>query len=385
MMHFRSLSLVCFMIVIVNGPVITGTPRLNHRVSQPGMEIQDTEQEEIIKIGLLIPDKEALAAKHGAELAIRKANEAGGRQTYQLVVRSTEGPWGAGSKESVGMVFEDGVVAIMGSLDGRNAHLAEQVATKTRIAFLSTWATDMTLSQAFVPWYFRCIPNDHQQATSLVREIYLKRKLKKLAIITMEDYDSRNAASTFVKVAASLNIEGPRQFICGPSGQPLAEILTEIEKQAAEAIVLFGEPGIASQILPVLKQRGMNQMIFGTLAVMDGQKKTGPDWSCLEGSVLVSSGHWFTKEGMAFQKEFQKTFGYQPGAAAAYAYDGMNVIIGVAKKAGADRDRIIDAFTKTNYKSGITGKIQFDANGNRSGTTNLMTICNGNPYLLAED
>ncbi len=76
------------------------------------------------------------------------------------------------------MVFEDEVVAIMGSLDGRNAHLAEQVATKTRIAFLSSWATDMTLSQAFVPWYFRCIPNDQQQASSLIEEIYLQKKNK---------------------------------------------------------------------------------------------------------------------------------------------------------------------------------------------------------------
>lgn len=381
-MHFRSLSLVCFLMVIVNGPVISGTPRINHSVSQHSPEIYDAEGEEIIKIGLLIPDQEALAAKHGAELAIRKANEASGKQTYQLVVRSTEGPWGAGSKESVSMVFEDGVVAIMGSLDGRNAHLAEQVATKTRIAFLSTWATDMTLSQAFVPWYFRCIPNDRQQATSLVREIYQKRKLKKLAIITLEDYDSRHAASTFVKVASSLNMAQPRLFICGPSGPPLTEILTDIEKQGAEAIVLFGKPGFASQIFPVLKQRGMNQMIFGTLAVMDGQN---PDWSGLEGSVLVSSGQWFTKEGMAFQEEFQRTFGYQPGAAAAYAYDGMNVIIGVVQRAGADRDRIIDAFTATNYKSGITGNIRFDGNGNRSGTASLMTICNGNPYLLAGD
>ena len=131
------------------------------------------------KIGLLIPEQGALAAKHGAELAIREANEKRGNagNLFDLVVRSTEGPWGAGSKESVGLVFDDEVIAIIGSLDGRNAHLAEQVAAKTRILFLSAWAGDMTLSQAFVPWYFRCVPNDRQQATALIREIYEKRKI----------------------------------------------------------------------------------------------------------------------------------------------------------------------------------------------------------------
>jgi len=375
MIQLRSLSLVYFLIVIICGPAITGAQTLNHHKKQDNK----------VKIGLLIPGQEALAAKHGAELAIRKANEARGIPRYQLVVRLTEGPWGAGSKESVSLVFEDEVVAIMGSLDGRNAHLAEQVATKTRIAFLSTWATDMTLSQAFVPWYFRCIPNDHQQATSLVQEIHHKRKLKNLAIISTEAYDSRHAASTFVKVTASLNIPAPRQFQYASSGQHLHEILTDIEKHGTEAIVLFGDPEFASEIKAGLEQRSMNQMIFGTLAVTDGQKTISPDWSNLEGSILVSSGHWFTEEGLAFQEEFQETFGYQPGAAAAYAYDGINVIIGVIKRAGVDRDRIIEAFAETNHKSGITGAIQFDVNGNRSGFTSLMTIRKGNPYILAGD
>ncbi|MEE9463110.1 MAG: ABC transporter substrate-binding protein [Bacteroidales bacterium] len=375
MIQFKSLTLVCFLIVFAGGPAITGAQTLNHT----------EKQDNIVKIGLLIPDKEALAAKHGAELAIREANEAGGKRYFQLVVRSTEGPWGAGSKESVSMVFEDEVVAIMGSLDGRNAHLAEQVATKTRIAFLSSWATEMTLSQAFVPWYFRCIPNDHQQATSLVQEIYHKRKLENLATITTEAYDSRHAVSTFVKVTSSLNIAAPRQFMYGQSGKNLPEILTDIEKHGIEAIILFGEPEFASEIVPVLKQRSMNQMIFGTLAVTDGQKTRSPDWNSLESIVLVSSGHWFTDDGIAFQEEFHKTFGYQPGAAAAYAYDGINVIIGVIKRAGTDRDRIIEAFVETNHKSGITGDIQFDENGNRSGCASLMIIRNGNPYMIAED
>jgi ABC-type branched-subunit amino acid transport system substrate-binding protein len=345
------------------------------------IEVQDNKA----KIGLLIPDQKALAAKHGAELAIRKANEAGGSLTCQLVVRSTEGPWGAGSKESVNMVFEDEVVAIMGSLDGRNAHLAEQVASKTRIVFLSSWATDMTLSKAFVPWYFRCIPNDHQQAVSLVQEIYQRRKLKNVAILATESYDSRHAASTFVQVTRSMNIAAPREYICDPSGQHLPGTLTEIEELGIEAVVLLGGPEFASKIIPVLKQQNINQMIFGTLAVADGQKAISPDWNSLEGIVLVSSGHWFTEEGMAFQKEFFKNFGYQPGAAAAYAYDGINIIIGVIRKAGLDRDRIIEAFAAAHHKSGITGDIQFDAKGNRSESSGLMTIKKGNPYMIALD
>jgi len=286
-------------------------------------------QGETIKIGLLIPDKEALAAKHGAELAIRKSNSKGGYSglPFQLVVRSTEGPWGAGSKESVSLVFDDEVVAIMGSLDGRNAHLAEQVATKTRLIFLSAWATEMTLSKAFVPWYFRCLPNDKQQAISLIQEVYIKRKIKNVAIIGTDNNDSRNAVNTFIKTVKLLNVGPPEQFLYKISGGNFQEIITEIEKKSIEAILLFGDPAFASEIIPLFQQHKIEKPVFGSLSILDDQKASSPDWSILEDIIMISSDQWFTEKGIAFQKEFQKEYGYQPGPVAAYAYDGVSVII----------------------------------------------------------
>lgn len=340
-------------------------------------------QGETIKIGLLIPDKEALAAKHGAELAIRKANSKGGCSglPFQLIVRSTEGPWGAGSKESVSLVFDDEVVAIMGSLDGRNAHLAEQVATKTKLVFLSAWATEMTLSKAFVPWYFRCLPNDKQQAISLIREVYIKRKIKNAAIIGTDNNDSKNAVNTFIKTARLMNVGPPEHFLYKEYGGNFQEIITGIEKNGIEAILLFGDHAFASEIIPLFQQYKIKQPVFGSLSILDDQKASSPDWSILEDIIMISSNQWFTGKGIAFQKEFQKEYGYQPGPVAAYAFDGINVIIEVIKKAGPDRDKIIDVFSTINY-SGITGKIQFDENGNRLGKVGLMRISNGRPVVI---
>ena len=384
MIQFRSYFMVSLLVAFVTTPVIIRDQNLNNSVSQYTIAIGKTKQGETIKIGLLIPDKEALAAKHGAELAIRKANEKGGfsGHPFHLVVRSTEGPWGAGSKESVSLVFEDEVLAIMGSLDGRNAHLAEQVATKTRLIFLSSWATDMTLSKAFVPWYFRCIPNDKQQAISLVQEIYIKRKIKNVVIIGTEDYDSRNAVSAFVKAAKLRDIAPPEQFLYKASGQNFKEIRTAIEKNDIKAIVLFGKPAFASEIIPLFQQYNMKQAIYGSLSILDDHKASSPDWNILEDIIMISSGQWFTEKGIAFQKEFKEVYGYQPGPVAAYAFDGINVIIEVIKNAGPDRDKIIDAFSKIDYRDGITGEIQFDKNGNRIGKPGLMIIKDGNPLVI---
>ena len=115
-----------------------------------------------IKIGLLIPGSKSIAAVQGAELAVREANEHGGLngQYFQLVVRSMEGPWGTGSKQVVDLIFNEKVWALLGSHDGRNAHLAEQAATKSATVFVSAWSGDPTLSQAFVPWFFNFVPNN---------------------------------------------------------------------------------------------------------------------------------------------------------------------------------------------------------------------------------
>ncbi len=169
MIQLRSFFLAGLLMTFITNPVITGDRIFIRSGSQVTLSDNKAKQSDTIKIGLLIPDKEALAAKHGAELAIRKAKRRGGYShlPFQLVVRSTEGQWGAGSKESVRLVFEDEVVAIMGSLDGRNAHLAEQVAATTKILFLSSWAPDMTISLPFVPWSLRWRPNHQHLAMSL--------------------------------------------------------------------------------------------------------------------------------------------------------------------------------------------------------------------------
>jgi len=379
MIQFRFLFLVALLIEFGAGLAIIEAQALNHDVPSPST-IE-------IKIGLLIPEPENMAAKDGAELAILEANQNGGYsgQPFQLVVRSTEGPWGTGSKESVNLVFDDEVVAIMGSLDGRNTHLVEQVAAKTKIALLCAWATEMTLSQAFVPWFFRCVPNDDQQATSLINEIYKNRKIINVAIIGTEDYDSRNAVHSFVETAGLMNVTLPRQYLFKSSAKDFQMTLQEIDQNDVGAIVLFGKPDLVSDIIPLLRERNMNQPVFSSFSVMDDQKACNPNWKIFDGLNLVSSGHWFTEKGITFQKTFRETFGYQPGAAAAYAYDGINLIIEVIQKSGPDRDKIIDAFAEINYTTGVTGEIRFDSNGNRMGIPGIMTIKNGNPHVLAGD
>lgn len=336
--------------------------------------------DEPVKIGLLIPDNKSSAARNGAEMAIRKANENdgfNGRQ-FQLIIRSMEGPWGTGSKEAVDLIFEEKVWAIMGSHDGRNAHIVEQVATKARIVFLSAWSGDPTLSQAFVPWYFSCVPNDLQQASALIGEIYNKRETSKIAIVSDNDYDSKMASGSFVKKAKIAGKPEPLQIFYNNSSQDFNDMLDKINAADISCIILFGQPSASLKIIQQIRQRKMNLPVYGSLLVQGEKELQDEELRDYEGTILVTQGDWLSSKCLSFQEEFQRIYGNKPGIVAAFAYDGMNLIIEAIKNAGLDREKIQKSLAKIHY-DGITGVIQFDDKGNRVGVPGLMQIKNGIP------
>jgi branched-chain amino acid transport system substrate-binding protein len=333
-----------------------------------------------VKIGLLIQDNNSLAARYGAELAIRKANETGGfkGKKFRLVTRSMEGPWGTGSKQAVDLIFQENVCAIMGSHDGRNAHLVEQVSTKARIVFLSAWASDPTLAQAFVPCYFSCVPNDLQQADAFIKEIYDRRKLIKIATISDNGYDSKLAVQSLVKKIKIAGKKEPVQFSYDNPLQDFNDILDKINKTGIDGIILFGKPSASLKFMSQMEKRKMKQRVFGAISLLDENESSVQEQEEFKNMILFVSGNWSGPKGLAFRKEYQRLYGNVPGAVAAYSFDGMSLLIEAIKKSGTDREEIQKALTKIRF-DGVTGPIQFDEKGKRIGAANLVEIKNGIP------
>ena len=114
------------------------------------------------------------------------------------------GPGDAASNEVVHLVYEDQAVAIVTSLDGGSAHLAEQVGNKVGIPVV-TLSTDPTTTQINLPWIFRLGPTDTQQARAFARDIYIARKLKQVVLVTENGHDGRVGGEEFQKAARELD------------------------------------------------------------------------------------------------------------------------------------------------------------------------------------
>jgi ABC-type branched-subunit amino acid transport system substrate-binding protein len=286
-----------------------------------------------VRIGLLVPDGElGEAAKRGAAIAVEAANRDGGYggRRFELAVRSIEGPWGSGTGKITELAFDESVWAILGPLRGRSAHLAEQVAAKAHVALVSPWAFDPTLTQANVPWFFRCVPDDRQQAAALVREILGVRGLDRIAVLVAGSYDDRMAAAAFAaEVDAFAKHTGPSHLVrwqLPDKAEDLESLLARLEAEEVEGIVLF------------------------------------------------APGHWAAAQGRAFEQAFRAAYDVAPSAVSAYSHDGLMVIVEAIRRAGLDRRRIRDALADVDYVPGVTGRVRFDEKGNRVAQVELIEL-----------
>ncbi len=340
-------------------------------------------ENDTVRIGLLISKNGDVSAVHGAEIAIKNENSKTGTDShyFKLVVRSMEGPWGTGSKQTVNLLYQEKVWAILGSHDGRNAHLVEQVTAKEHNIFLSAWATDPTLSQAFVPWYFSCVYNDLQQASALIKEIYKIRRISRVATVSDNGYDSKSALKSFVKQTETEGQPDPVQFYYDDSAENFDNLIDKVNKADVDCVVLFGHPPASVKIILQMNLKKMNHPVFGALSLLGGDKPVEQELADYENVFLVTSGDWLKSGGSAFRQKYRNEYGHEPGAVAAYAYDGMNVIIKAIKEAAFNRDMLQKSMARIVYE-GITGEIRFDDKGNRQGNAPLVQIKNGNPVRV---
>lgn len=334
-----------------------------------------------VKIGLLVADNRFNAAEYGAEIAINHANKQSTVHFFKLITRKMAGPWGTGSKEAVDLVFKEKVAVIVTSVDGRNDHLAEQVSAKTHIPILSAWSGDPTLSEAFVSWYFSCIPDNSQQASALAEEIYNIRKISTVALIADNSYDSRSATKSILKQTAFTGKPDPEVIYFDQSHPPFSNIVAEIKTRKIACVVILTNWDQAAELAGMIAKIDNHPVIFTSLSIEGEQELSSKSLEIFSGAVMMSPGYLFNKKGQAFTEEFRNKYGYRPGAVAAYAYDGISLVTDALTKAGNNKSGLRDAIMNTAWE-GITGNIRFDKSGNRTGKINFMTINGGRPVLL---
>ena len=324
-----------------------------------------------IAIGLLLPDHKQKNVIDAAELAIERANAEGvhKNQKFRLEIRSAEGFWGAGSKESVNLVYEDQVRAIIGSLDGRNGHLAEQVATKSHLLYIETFATEPTLSQAFVPWFMRVVPNDNQQSATILKQIN-KEGGGKIGILSIETYDTRYAVKSLTKAVAGETGMAPLVLDLDTANIRQSDVIEKVLNNNIAHLVIPFDAEYLKGLIEALGKEDPDLHIYGTLHFTMGQESRKASWDSYERIYMIAPRINSSK------------FTSLPDSRSAYVYDAVNMVINAIQQVGSEREAITEYISKSTFTSGATGKICFDELGNRQDATSLIQIQNGIPHII---
>lgn len=338
-----------------------------------------------VRIGLLAPlEGNVLVPQgkqllQGATLAMEEANAKGGYKglPFRIIPHNDVGLWGAAANEVVKM-GDEGVWAILGTIDDINAHVGIRVALKLEIPWVNTSDPDPTFTETNIPWVIRCISDDRQSSYGLANYIYNQKKLERVAVLRVNNRYGRVGIMEFRDVCTRIGHPIVLEVRYEDGETDFDMQLDRVKNSSPDAVVLWGnalEMGLILNRMRELKMdypvfvsdRGVNPLFIKTA----GENANG----------VVSTCQYNPKaeipELKAFQKNYKKRFGIEPDVFAAHAYDGMNITIGAIRKVGMNRALIRDELTSIGTYQGITGDIVFDATWNDVGQIWMTEIRDG--------
>ena len=334
---------------------------------------------------------------HGAQLAVEEANARGGYggKPFKLMLhndynnwqanaayginRPTEPAiWGSAADEAVKMIYDDQDWAIFGSVSSESTHMALRVALRAEISVVSSAATDPTIPETSIPWFFTNLQDDRVQGLTLARHIYAELGLKRVALLRINNRYGRFGVSKFRDAGRRLGhpLVIEQKFL--PGDTDFTKQLQVIQSTRAEGIVLWCDETQAAEILKQMRALGMKQRVFGAYRTL-GPELLAEAGSAAEGfeAVFPYDANRQDPKWLDFNKRYEARFHEKPEQFASLAFDAMNNLLDSICKAGLNRARIHDALSDIEEYDGVTGHMVFDPNQKNVAPMYLGSVHNG--------
>jgi branched-chain amino acid transport system substrate-binding protein len=325
------------------------------------------ETEEMVKIGVMGPlSGDAAAYGESVKKAVELAASDLGLDNVELIFEDSK----CDAKESVTaankLVNVDGVVAIIGELCSSATLAAAPVTEAAGVPMVSPASTSPALTDAG-EYLFRTVPSDALQGdfgADLVTEMGYER----LAVLYVnDDYGigfKEVLEAEFANVVAMEALES--------GSVDVRTQLTKIKNADADAVyIITNSPDSAVATLKQITELGLDVAVFAS----EGLKAD----AILEGAGDAAEGMLVTSvsTGSAeFAAAHQAAYGEAPGPFAAQGYDAMYAL-GMAVENGAMTGEEIKDALSTMVFDGVSGKVQFDANGDVYGNYEVYVVTSG--------
>ncbi len=305
-------------------------------------------------IGILLPLQGANAEQghvflKAAQQAIADENQRGplpdGRP-FSLAVRNESGNWGQSTTEMMRLITEDQALALIIGPNGNLAHQAEQIANKLGISVV-TLASDATTTQISIPWIFRVVPSDEQQADAIAHGIYDRNKNTKVLLISTTDHDGRVGKDAFLRAARGLGADAPLEFAVDPELVDTGQVQETLRASRPDAVVFWTSSLVFEELLDSVQSARSVRLIYACEKAAQSML-SNPAANAANTMVRVPVvGANLDAPGMETQ-----------------VYRAVRLIAAAIRLAGPNRARVRDALARSTEEArGESGPV-FDGAGN---------------------
>jgi len=305
-------------------------------------------------IGILLPlqgasAEEGRALLKAAQEGIADENKRGplsDGKPFALAVRNESGNWGQSSSEMLRLITEDNSLALVIGANGNLAHQAEQIANKLSISIV-TLASDTTTTEINIPWIFRVVPSDEQQADAIAQGIYGRNKSAKVLLISTNDHDGRAGKQAFTRAARAPGADAPVELDLDPELIDTGSVADKLRESRPDAVVFWTSSLVFEELLDTVQSARSVRLIY---ACEKAALETVSNPSASSASTTVRVPIIGTNLGQAGMGE--------------QVYKAVRLIAAAIRIAGTNRARVRDALARSTEDADGQSSPVFDGAGN---------------------
>jgi branched-chain amino acid transport system substrate-binding protein len=351
--------------------------------------------DETIKLGIVAPMSGPNArygafSMHGAELAVKDINAAGGidGRQFELFNADSQGTPVEGVSATRRLIDEDEVDYIIGDVSSSVTLAMQPVAEDAGVLLLNAASSNPKITYGAgvggYKWTYRNYPTDENRAFVVAKYAAEQRGFSKFAVLSVDSDYGRSAIEFTKKYLPEFKGEILSEDYYKEGEVDFRSVLAKIRDNGAQAIIMYG----LADTTPIVARQMVEIGLAGKVTLIGNGEfntektiKSAP--TALEGAVEAAA--WLpafdSPESKAFVEKFTTEYKEAPNNHAYVHWDTVNLLAKAIHEAGsADREKVRDALSRIRYKSPV-GEVTFDDHNQARLPMILLQIENGKPSV----
>ena len=354
-----------------------------------------------IKIGLIQPvtGPAAYNGKNtvdGARLAESEVNAAGGvlGKKIEVVLQDGKNDPAESLNAAEKLLGRDQVKVLIGAWGSSSTLAVMPLVQRYEVPLIVETSTAEKITEAGNPWVFRTSSNSKIDADALQPHLVKMLGLKKVAFMAANNDFGRAVVNNWTRVLTPQGATVVATEYHKPGETNFAPTLTRIKNLGADSIVITSDSSTLSNIVKQSYEhglKGLNRVVTSGFPAETVVQLAGRD--AAEG-VLVQN--YFAPHAPPPGKaqvydKFAKTYrdrypgsGQGVDANVAGGYDAVRLAAAAITAAGSTEPAKVRDALKTIRFDGLTGMLQFDAQGQARPHQSISRIVDGKPQVILQ-